>query len=69
MDKSDLMDSWFYRSEKTSNRSLTVYFYSDRKSGAWAETASTSGIEIVGYRPVPSYRLALFTGYHPHWLR
>ncbi|CAG9537098.1 unnamed protein product [Cercopithifilaria johnstoni] len=42
---------------------------SDRKSGAWAETASTSGIEIVGYRPVPSYRLALFTGYHPHWLR
>ncbi|KAM3717520.1 F-box/WD repeat-containing protein [Dirofilaria immitis] len=42
---------------------------SDRKSGAWAETASTNGIEIVGYRPVPSYRLALFTGYHPHWLR
>nr|CTP81455.1 BMA-SEL-10 [Brugia malayi] len=42
---------------------------SDRKSGAWAETASTSGIEIVGYRPVPSYRLALFAGYHPHWLR
>ncbi|OZC08836.1 F-box domain protein [Onchocerca flexuosa] len=41
----------------------------DRKSGAWAETASTSGIEIVGYRPVPNYRLALFTDYHPHWLR
>ncbi|VBB28166.1 unnamed protein product [Acanthocheilonema viteae] len=42
---------------------------SDRKSGAWAETASTSGIEIVGYRPVPSYRVALFTGYHQNWLR
>uniref|UniRef100_A0A915PRX7 F-box domain-containing protein n=1 Tax=Setaria digitata TaxID=48799 RepID=A0A915PRX7_9BILA len=48
---------------------IKVSFYSDRKSGAWAETASTSGIEIVGYRPVPSYRLALFAGYHPHWLR
>ncbi|VDD86969.1 unnamed protein product [Enterobius vermicularis] len=25
---------------------------SDRQSGAWAETACTSGIEVVGYRPV-----------------
>ncbi|VDM49399.1 unnamed protein product [Toxocara canis] len=39
---------------------------SDRRSGAWAETACTSGIEIVGYRAASSERYAFVHGCHPH---
>lgn len=37
---------------------------SDRKSGAWAETACTSGIEVIGYRPVVNDPYSLSHVYH-----
>uniref|UniRef100_A0A9J2PI77 F-box domain-containing protein n=1 Tax=Ascaris lumbricoides TaxID=6252 RepID=A0A9J2PI77_ASCLU len=39
---------------------------SERRSGAWAETACTSGIEIVGYHAAPNDRYSFVHGCHPH---
>ncbi|VDK51074.1 unnamed protein product [Anisakis simplex] len=39
---------------------------SERRNGAWAETACTSGIEVVGYRAAHSDRYAFVHECHPH---